>query len=231
MEPVLPGEVLVEDCPQEDVLSRIRIRPVRILVPIDLQEESALAAVLRYASSVAIRFGSELVLFYAFDDPEGRNASRAEKQVWRCLAAVRTRHPTARLFVRAGIVGDQVKAVAASVGAGLIVMSRDYYHRFLSWLAREEAGLLAIQGMPCPVALVDTPDTTDDGLAVEASVASAFGSVPGTSIVRKDQPSEQPPPTVRHAVWSLSARSRSRDARARLNRGRLRGRHCFAHGG
>ncbi|MBW0000247.1 MAG: universal stress protein [Verrucomicrobia bacterium] len=230
MEPVSQGELLVEDCPQEDVLSRIRIRPVRILVPIDL--ESAPAAVLRYASGAALKFGSELVLFYAFDDPECRHASRVEKQLWKYLSAVRTRHPTARLFVRAGVVGDEVKAVAASVGAGLIVMSRDYYHRFLSWMVREEAGLLTIQGMPCPVALVDAPDAATDGAGGEASIVPAFGGSPGTSIMLTEQSPEHPPAMVRYAVWSLSARSRlrDRDARTRLNRGRFRGRHCMHNG-
>jgi hypothetical protein len=223
MEPVPGGALLVENRPQEDLLSRIRIKPVRILVPIGL--ESASAAVLLYASGTALKFGSELVLFYAFDDPECRNASRVERQLWKCLSAVKIRHPTARLFVRAGIVCEQVKAVAAAVGAGLIVMSRDYYRRFLSWLTREEAGLLAVEGMPCPVALVDAPDAAADGSGVEVSVASAFSNSQGASAA----PNKQREPTVRHAMWSLSARSRLRDVRNRLNRGRFRGRHGFAH--
>jgi hypothetical protein len=225
MEPVQEGELLVEVRPQEDLLSCIRIKPVRILVPIAL--ESVSAAVLLYASGAALKFGSELVLFYAFDNPECPNASRVETQLRNCLSAVKARHPTARLFIRAGIVCEQVKAVATSVGAGLIVMSRDYYRRFLSWLAREEAGLVAIQGMPCPVALVDAPEAAAEGPGLEASVASAFNDAPGASAAQK----EQPEPMLRHAVWSLSARSRLRDARSRLNRGRFRGRHCFAHAG
>lgn len=225
MEPVREGELLVEIRPQEDLLSRIRIKPVRILVPIGL--ESASAAVLLYASGAALRFGSELVLFYAFDDPEDRSASRVEKQLWKCLSAVKIRHPTARLFVRAGIVCEQVKAVATSVGAGLIVTSRDYYRRFLSWLAQEEGGLLAIRGIPCPVALVDAPHAAAEGPGLEVSVASAFGDPPGASAA----PKEQPGPMVRHTLWSLAARSRLRDARNRLNRGRFRGRHCFVHAG
>jgi hypothetical protein len=226
MEPVQEGELLVEIRPQEDVLSRIRIKPVRILVPIGL--ESASAAALLYASGAALRFGSELVLFYAFHDPEDRGASRVEKQLWECLSAVRIRHPTARLFVRAGIVCEQVKAVATSVGAGLIVTSRDYYRRFLSWLTREEAGLLAIRGMPCPVALVDAPEAAAESLeGLEVSLASAFSNPPGASAA----PKKQPEPMVRHTLWSLAARSRLRDARNRLNRGRFRGRHCFARAG
>lgn len=225
MEPVREGELLVEIRPQEDLLSRIRIKPVRILVPIGL--ESASAAALLYASGAALRFGSELVLFYAFDDPEDRGASRVERQLWNCLSAVKMRHPTARLFVRAGIVCEQVKAVATSVGAGLIVTSRDYYRRFLSWLGREEAGLLAIPGIPCPVALVDAPHAAAEGLGLAVSVASAFSNPPGASAA----PKEQRGPVVRHTLWPLSARSRLRDARNRLNRGRFRGRHCFAHAG
>jgi hypothetical protein len=228
MEPVSEGELLVENGLQEDLLSRIRIKPIRILVPIGL--ESSPVAVLQYASGAALKFGSELVLFYAFDDSDCRNASRVEKQLWNCLSAVRVRHPTARLFVRAGIVCDQVKAVATSVGAGLIVMSRDYYRRFLSWLAREETGRLAIQGMPCPVALVDAPNAATDDAGLEASVASAFGSPQGDSTGPKEQQPEQPA-MMRHALWSLSARSRLRDARSRPNRGRFRGRHGLAHAG
>ena len=153
MEPVQEGELLVEIRSQENLLSRIQTKPVRILVPIAL--ETASAAALWHASTLALKFGSELVVFYAFDDPECRNASRVEGQLRNWLSAVRVRHPTARLFLRAGIVCEQVKAVASAVGASLIVVSRDYYRRFLSWLARDKAGVLAIQGVPCPVALVD----------------------------------------------------------------------------
>jgi hypothetical protein len=223
MEPIQKGELLVEIRPQEDLSSRIRIKPVRILVPIAWDPASA--SVLRYASGAALNLGSELVLFYAFDDPECRNASRVERQLWKCLSAVKIRHPTARLFVRAGIVCDQVKAVAGTVGADLVVMSRDYYRRFLSWLAREEAGVLAIGGMPCPVAVVDAPDIGVEGLEPEETVASVFSNPPAAS----GAPNEQPEPMVRHAVWSLAARARSRDARNRLNRSRFRGRHYLAH--
>ncbi|MBV8901327.1 MAG: universal stress protein [Verrucomicrobia bacterium] len=225
MEPVQEGELLVEIRPQEDLASRIRIKPNRILVPIGM--ESASAAVLLYASGAALQFGSELVLFYAFDDPECRNAARVEKQLWNCLSAIRRRHPTARLFVRAGIVCEQLKSVATSVRAGLIVMSRDYYRRFLSWLTREEAGLLAIRGMPCPVALVDAPDAAIGDSGVETNVASAFSHSSGAS----PAPDEPTGLVMRHATWSLSARSRLRDVRNRLHRARFRGRHCFAHVG
>lgn len=226
MEPVREGELLVEIRPQEYLLSRIHIKPDRILVPIAL--ESAAVAVLLYASEAASKFGSELILFYAFDDPECRNASRIEKQLSNCLSAVRTRHPTARLFIRAGVVCDQLKAVAASVGAGLVVMSRDYHRRFLSWLAREDTGLLAIQGVPCPVALVDAPDATAEDFGLEASVAAAFSHSSGGSAAH----AERPDPAARHAMSSLTARSRLREVRNRLHhRARFRGRHCFAHTG
>ena len=225
MEPVQEGGLLVGVRPHEDLSGRIRIHPIRILVPIGL--ESASATALGYASGLALKFGSELVIVYAFDDPECRNAARIEGQLWKWLSSIRTRHPAARLFLRAGIVCEQVKAVAKAVGAGLIVMSRDYYSRFLSWSAREEAGVLAIPGMPCPVALVDVPDSAIESLGPEMAVALDFGTVLGVPAV----PKERPKPMPRHAVGPPAARARLRGSRSRLHRARFRGHHCLVPAG
>lgn len=222
MESVQEGELLVEIRPQEDLSSRVQVRPDRILVPIGLEPGSA--AALRHASGLALEFGSELVLFYAFDDPECRNASRVEGQLRNLFSAVRVRHRRVRLFLRAGVVCEQVKAVASAVGAGLIVVSRDYYRRFLSWLAREEAGVLAIPGIPCPVALVDSTNSGAEGLGAEVIVAPVGSEV----LAAATMPKVPPRPMARHALWSSATRARSRGLHGRLNRGRFRGHHAFA---
>lgn len=227
MKPVQKGELLFGVGSGKDLLSCIQVKPDRILVPIAL--EGASAAALSYASDTALSFGAELVLFHAFDDPECRNASRIERQIWSCLAAVQTRHPAARLFLRAGTVCEQVKAVAGAVGAGLVVMSRDYYHRFLSWSVQDKGGVLTVEGMPCPVALVDAPDRPMEGAAaMETAVVPALADAPPHPATA---PVGHPRPVTRRTAWPLSARVGLKASRKGLNRGRLRGPHCFAHAG
>jgi nucleotide-binding universal stress UspA family protein len=126
----------------------------RILVPTALDDASTTA--LEYASSLALAFGSELALLHVLEDPAGARASRVETELQRRFAAVRARGLHARLFLRADLVCEQVKAVASALKANLIVTSHDYHRRFLSCLAQEDAGGSAmIQGVPCPLVLVN----------------------------------------------------------------------------
>ena len=125
----------------------------RILVPTALDKASAVA--LDYTSALARRFGSEVALLYAFEGSDYAQSSNIEAKLRTCFSALRLRHLKARVFLRPGPTGEQVKAVANALGADLIVTSRDYHRRFLSYLTRIETGILRVQGVPCPVVLVN----------------------------------------------------------------------------
>jgi nucleotide-binding universal stress UspA family protein len=124
----------------------------RILVPTAL--DKAWAVALDCASALARRFGSELALLYAFEDSNYAQSSRVEAELWKCFSALRLRHLKARVFLRPGPTGEQVKAVANALGADLIVTSSDYHRRFLSCLTHAETGIVRAKGVPCPVVLV-----------------------------------------------------------------------------
>ena len=133
----------------------------RILVPTALDKASAVA--LDYASALARRFGSELAVLYAFEDSDYAGSSVVEAKLLACFSALRLRHLEARLFLRPGPTGEQVKAVANALGADLVVTSTDYHRRFLSYLTHEETGILRVQGVPCPVVVVNAVVTPWDG--------------------------------------------------------------------
>jgi nucleotide-binding universal stress UspA family protein len=145
--------LLVEVHSDEELPAGFCVNLNRILVPTALEGASATA--LQYASTLALSFGSELVLLHVLEDPACAKASRVEAALWRCFSAIRAQGVRARLFLRAGLVGEQVKAVASALKANLIVTSTDYHRRFLSCLAHEDSGASSIQGVPCPVVLVN----------------------------------------------------------------------------
>src|SRR5271165_831378 len=144
---------LVEVRPDEELPTDFCFSLRRILVPIAFDKASAVA--LDYASALALRFGSELVVLYAFEDSDYAGSSVVEAKLLACFSALRLRHLEARVFFRPGPTGEQVKAVANALGADLVVTSSDYYSRFLSYLAHAETGILRVQGVPCPVVVVN----------------------------------------------------------------------------
>ena len=152
MRPPGSGESLVEVCPGEELPAGFCINLRRILVPTALDDPSATA--LAYASTLALDFGSELALLHVLEDPACAKASRVEAELRRCFEAIRAQELQARLFLRAGLVGEQVQALASALGANLIVVSNEYYRRFLSWPTHEARTVSTIQGLPCPVVLV-----------------------------------------------------------------------------
>jgi nucleotide-binding universal stress UspA family protein len=147
------GGALVEVRPGEALPTGFCVNPHRILVPSALDYPSAIA--LACASALALRFGSELALLHVLEDPACAKASRVEAALWRCFEAVRAQGVHARLFLRAGVVVEQVKAVASALGASLIVTSHDYHRRFLNCLAHEDGGTSTLRGIPCPIVLVN----------------------------------------------------------------------------
>jgi hypothetical protein len=52
--------------------------------------------------------------------------------------------------------------VANALGADLVVTSNDYHRRFLSYLTHEETGILRVQGVPCPVVVVNAVVNTHE---------------------------------------------------------------------
>ena len=125
----------------------------RILVPTSLDKASAVA--LGYASALARRSGSELAVLYAFEDSDSAGSSVVEAKLLACFSALRLRHLEARVFLRPGPACEQVKAVANAFGADLVVTSSDYHQRFLSCWTYAETGILRVQGVPCPVVVVN----------------------------------------------------------------------------
>jgi len=125
---------------------------------LDAARRRCAAVALEYSSALARRFGSELALLYAFEGSDYAQSSNIEAKLRTCFSALRLRHLKARVFLRAGPTGEQVKAVANALGADLIVTSRDYYRRFLSYLTHRQTGILKVQGVPCPVVLVRLPE-------------------------------------------------------------------------
>lgn len=159
------GGWLVEVNSDEELPAGFCTNLRRILVPTALDGASTTA--LQYASAVALGLGSELALLYVFEDSSCAKASCVEAELQRCLAAVRAQGVRARLFLHAGLVGEQVKSVASTLEANLIVTSTDYHRRFLSCLAHEDGGALRIQGVPCPVVLVNASiESKTSGVAV-----------------------------------------------------------------
>ncbi|HYY28858.1 MAG TPA: hypothetical protein VE860_12965, partial [Chthoniobacterales bacterium] len=65
-------------------------------------------------------------------------SSFVEAKLWACFSTIR--HLKARVFLRPGPTGEQVKTVANALGADLIVTSSDYHHRFLSYLTHADKG-------------------------------------------------------------------------------------------
>ena len=124
-----------------------------ILVPTALDKASAVA--LDYASALARRFGSELAVLYAFEDSDYAGSSVVEAKLLACFSALRLRHLDARVFLRPGAAREQVKAVANAWGADLVITSSDYHHRLLSCLTHAVTGILRVQGVPCPVVVVN----------------------------------------------------------------------------
>lgn len=148
------GGSLVEVNSDEELPAGFCVNLRRILVPTALDGASATA--LRYASTLALGL-SELALLYVFEDPSCAKASRVEAELQRCFSSVRVQGVRARLFLRAGLVGEQVTVVASALKANLIVTSHDYHRRFLSCLARGDNSASVIRGLPCPVVLVNMP--------------------------------------------------------------------------
>src|SRR5689334_13248858 len=111
-------EMLSEGEPEAGLWAGRSAHAHRILVPTALDDASALA--LGYALSLASRFDAELTLLYVFEGPACARALRLESELWRCFSTVRARRPNARLFLRVGLVGQQVKAVAETIGTDLI---------------------------------------------------------------------------------------------------------------
>src|SRR5208283_852791 len=122
--------------------------------------DKASAVALDYTSALARRFGSGLALLYVFEGPDYDQSSNIAAELRTCLSALRIWHLKTRVFLRPGPTGEQVKAVANVLDADLIVTSCDYHRRFLSFLTYREAGILRVQGVPCPVVLVRLPETT-----------------------------------------------------------------------
>jgi hypothetical protein len=144
---------LVEVRPEEELPSCLSLNLHRIFVPTALDEASVVAV--EYALCLALGFDSELALLYTLEDPYSAQNSRAEAELWRCFSALRLRHRKIRLFLRPGPTGEQVKSVANAVGADLIVTSRDYHRRFLSCLTHRETDAFRVEGVACPVVLVN----------------------------------------------------------------------------
>ena len=149
---------LVEVRPDEELPAEFCGSLRRILVPTALDKASAVA--LDYTSALARRFGSGLALLYVFEGPDYDQSSNIAAELRTCLSALRIWHLKTRVFLRPGPTGEQVKAVANALDADLIVTSCDYHRRFLSFLTYREAGILRVQGVPCPVVLVRLPETT-----------------------------------------------------------------------
>lgn len=144
---------LVEVRPHEELPPDFCVRPRRILAPTALDEASAVA--LDYASALARRFGSELTLLYAFEGSDYTQSSNREAELRTCCSALRLRDLKTRVFLKPGPPGEQVKAVADALDADLIVSSCDYHRRFLSYLTHAPTGTLRLQGVACPVVLVN----------------------------------------------------------------------------
>ena len=70
-----------------------------------------------------------------------------------CCSALRLRNLKTRVFLEPG--REQVKAVANALDADLIVTWCDYHRRFLNYLTDAPTGTLRLQGVACPVVLVD----------------------------------------------------------------------------
>ena len=147
------GGFLVEVHPGEELPAGFCTKLGRILVPTALDDPSATA--LEYASALALGFGSELALLHVMEDPMRVRASAIEAEFRKYSAAIQARDLRTRLFLRAGLVCEQVKAVANVLKADLIVTSHDYHHRFLRCLqVYGHRGGSIVQGVQCPVVLV-----------------------------------------------------------------------------
>jgi nucleotide-binding universal stress UspA family protein len=144
---------LVEVRPDEELPADFCFNLRRILVPIAFEQASAVA--LDYASALARRLGSELAVLYAFEKSDYAQTSNIEAELRRYCSALRLRHLETRVFLRPGPTGEQVKAVANALGADLVVTSSDYHRRFLSYLTHAETGILRVQGVDCPVVVVN----------------------------------------------------------------------------
>jgi len=147
----------VEVRPDEELPANFCVRPRCILVPTALDKASAVA--LDYASALAWRFGSELTLLYAFQGSDQNSC--VEAKLWACFSTIRLRHLKARVLLRPGPTGEQVATVANAPSADLIVSSCDYHHRFLSYFTHAGSSIFRVQGIPCPVVLVNPVDDRD----------------------------------------------------------------------
>jgi nucleotide-binding universal stress UspA family protein len=147
------GAWLVEVRPDEELPPYCSVNPRRILAPTALDEASAVA--LDYASALARRFGSELALLYAFEGSDYAQSSNIEAELRTCCSELRLRDLKTRVFLEPAPPGEQVKAVANALDADLIVTSCDYHRRFLNYLTQAPTGTLRLQGVACPVVLVD----------------------------------------------------------------------------
>jgi hypothetical protein len=63
----------------------------------------------------------------------------------------------------AGPTGKRVKDVANALDAGLIVTSCNYHRRLLNYLTHTPTGTLRLQGVACPVVLVDDASVMPGG--------------------------------------------------------------------
>ena len=167
----------------------------RILVPTALDKASAVA--LDYASALARRFGSELAVLYAFEDSDYAGSSVVEAKLLACFSALRLRHLEARLFLRPGPTSEQVKAVANALGADLVVTSNDYHRRFLSYLTHEETGILRVQGVPCPVVVVNAVVNTHEVVTTSYTRPCELEYYPLPNLFQCN--SECPPFSSRHS--------------------------------
>jgi len=147
------GPWLVEVRPDEELPPDFCVRPRRILAPTALDETSAVAV--DYASALAWRFGSELALLYAFEGSDYAQSSNREAELRTCCSALKLRNLKTRVFLEPGPTGERVKDVANALDADLIVTSCDYHRRFLNYLTHAPTGTLRLQGVACPVVLVD----------------------------------------------------------------------------
>lgn len=82
-------------------------------------------------------------------------SSNREAELRTCCSALRLRDLKTRVFLEPGPPGERVKGVANALDADLIVSSCDYHRRFLSYSTDAPTGTLRLQGVACPVLLVN----------------------------------------------------------------------------
>ena len=153
---------------------------MRILVPVDLEPESA--TLLRCASGLASRVGGELTVLHVYT-PEAAAAALREAGLFLDLYVGRLRSELGYLLAQAGAAGrherielieghpvDVILVRAAQMKADFIVM-RTHQRTGLSRLLMGSVAEGVLRRAPCPVVLV--PDQILAGRPREAAMAGA----------------------------------------------------------